>query len=192
MVVILDLDNSAGQIRPGMNATVEIKVGILRDVLSVPLPALDSSGDRHFVWKVTPDGPVAVKVALGGHNLTHVEILSGLQQGDRIHLIRPTGARLPEAAQICVIAHPGYTELARFELRWIRHRIRNRDPHPRELGPADAIVSPRALDALTRLPELRRIPRALSACARRALGARSRRESASGEKFATPSARQPR
>jgi len=33
---------------------------------------------------------------LGANNLTHVEILSGLSEGDRIHLVRPRGAKLPD------------------------------------------------------------------------------------------------
>ena len=32
---------------------------------------------------------------LGGNNLTHVEVLTGLVAGDRISLVRPTGAELP-------------------------------------------------------------------------------------------------
>ncbi len=94
--VELDQENDDGTLRPGMNATVEIAVGTLKDVLTVPLPALERSGDAHLVWKVGPDGPTACQVALGGNNLTHVEIVAGLASGDRIHLVRPPGAELPE------------------------------------------------------------------------------------------------
>jgi RND family efflux transporter MFP subunit len=97
VTVLVDRDNSTGQIRPGMNGTVEIEVGVLPNVVNVPLPALDRSDDQHFIWKATPDGPVATPVKLGSNNLTHVEILSGVQRGDRIHLARPTGMRLPQS-----------------------------------------------------------------------------------------------
>lgn len=97
VTVLVDRDNSTGQIRPGMNGTVEIEVGVLTNVVNVPLPALDRSDDQHFIWKATSDGPVATPVQLGSNNLTHVEILSGVQRGDRIHLARPTGRRLPQS-----------------------------------------------------------------------------------------------
>ncbi len=95
VVVELLVDNSDGTLRPGMSATVEIDVGALQDTLSVPLPALERSGDSHFVWKATDQGPQACRVELGGNNLTHVEIVAGLAQGDRIYLVQPKGATLP-------------------------------------------------------------------------------------------------
>jgi HlyD family secretion protein len=95
--VLIDGTNEHGDLRPGMNGTVTIEVGTIPDVVNVPLPALERRGDRHFVWKVTPGGPVATEVELGGNNLTHVEVIAGLAEGDQIHLVRPPGAQLPGA-----------------------------------------------------------------------------------------------
>jgi HlyD family secretion protein len=89
-------DNTGGVLRPGMNCVVTIEVGILEGVLQVPVPALERRKNDHFVWKITPEGPVAAKVELGGNNLTHVQIVAGLVAGDRISLVRPVGAELPE------------------------------------------------------------------------------------------------
>lgn len=89
-------DNAQGLLRPGMSATVEIQVGVLTNVLSVPLAALERRGTHHYVWQSTPAGAQAVRVELGSNNLTHVEVTSGLADGDRIHLVRPPGARLPD------------------------------------------------------------------------------------------------
>ncbi len=88
-------DNSDGKLRPGMNCVVTIEVGTLEQILYVPVPALERRKGDHFVWRMTPDGPAAVQVELGGNNLTHVEIVSGLAEGDRISLVRPAGAELP-------------------------------------------------------------------------------------------------
>ena len=88
-------DNTEGKLRPGMNCVVTIEVGTLDQILYVPVPALERRKGDHFVWKITPDGPVAVKVELGGNNLTHVEVVSGLADRDRISLVRPAGAELP-------------------------------------------------------------------------------------------------
>ena len=37
VTVEIDLENSDGKLRPGMNTTVEIDVGTMRDVLSIPI-----------------------------------------------------------------------------------------------------------------------------------------------------------
>ncbi len=97
--VLIDGTNADGALRPGMNGTVTVEVGTIPDVLNVPMPAVERHGDGHFVWKVTPDGPLATPVALGANNLTHVEVVSGLAERDRIYLVRPPGARLPAGAE---------------------------------------------------------------------------------------------
>lgn len=94
--VLFDDPNEGGSLRPGMNATVAIDVGVLGDVLQVPLPALARDGDRHFVWLASGTSVRAAQVKLGGNNTTHVEVVEGLQEGDRIYLVRPAGAQLPE------------------------------------------------------------------------------------------------
>lgn len=93
--VLIDADNTDGVLRPGMNCVVTIDVGTLGQILYVPIPALERRKGDHFVWRITPEGPIATKVELGGNNLTHVEIVSGLAAGDRISLVRPPGAELP-------------------------------------------------------------------------------------------------
>jgi multidrug efflux pump subunit AcrA (membrane-fusion protein) len=95
VTVLLEEDNRGGTLRPGMNATVEIEAGVLEGVLNVPLPAVKRRGEKHFVWKLTPRGPEATEVSLGGNNTTHVEILAGLAEGDRIKLVQPAGKELP-------------------------------------------------------------------------------------------------
>ena len=109
--VLIDGDNSLGELRPGMNGRVTIEVGNIEDVLSAPLPALERSSDAHFVWKVTPGGPIPVQVELGGNNLTHVEIVAGLREGDRIYMVRPPGAQLPSSESAQPAADPEQGEL---------------------------------------------------------------------------------
>jgi len=94
--VQIDVDNSNGTLRPGMNATVEIAVGQANAVLSAPLASVKRRGDAYFVWKVQAGGPVAIQVELGVSNLTHVEIVRGVEDGDEVWLATPPGARLPE------------------------------------------------------------------------------------------------
>lgn len=94
--IAIDGRNEGGALRPGMSCAVTVEVGTVPDVLHVPISALERQGDEHFVWKATPAGPQAARVRLGANNLTHVEIRDGLAAGERIHLVRPPGARLPD------------------------------------------------------------------------------------------------
>jgi len=96
--VLIDADNRDGTLRPGMNSTVEIGVGRLDGVLTVPLAAVKRRGDAYWVFRDGPDGPVATKVELGSNNLTHVQIVDGLHAGDDVWLVQPEGAQLPAAA----------------------------------------------------------------------------------------------
>lgn len=92
VVVQLDRDNTDGELRPGMSATVQIDVGVLEDVVNIPMLALQRRGNRSYVYKWTPEGPVPEVVALGANNLTRVEVIEGLSEGDQIYLVPPPGA----------------------------------------------------------------------------------------------------
>jgi hypothetical protein len=93
--VLIDADNRNGLLRPGMNGTVEIDVGRLDGVLPVPLAAVKRRGDTYWVFRADHSGPVATRVRLGSNNLTHVQVLDGLQTGDEVWLVQPDGAQLP-------------------------------------------------------------------------------------------------
>jgi HlyD family secretion protein len=95
--VLIDADNRDGLLRPGMNGTVEIDVGRLDGVFAVPLAAVKRRGDSYWVFRADPGGPVATRVKLGSNNLTHVQVLDGLQAGDEVWLVQPEGAQLPVA-----------------------------------------------------------------------------------------------
>ena len=97
--VTLDGNNADGSLRPGMNAEIEILVGELHDVLAVPVPGVQHQGQVAYVWKLTPDGPETVMVKIGANNLSHVEVVEGLEEGDRIYLGTPPGAEAPEFEQ---------------------------------------------------------------------------------------------
>jgi len=96
VTVQLDLDNSSGLLRPGMNATVEIDIGVLDDVLRIPLAAIHRRGEAHYVFVEGEAGPEPRQVRLGSNNLTHVEVLHGLTEGERVHLSTPASAVLPD------------------------------------------------------------------------------------------------
>lgn len=93
------LDGGTDVLRPSMSATVEILIGVVKDVINVPLPAVRREGAVHYVWKVTRGDPIPVRVEIGRSNVSHVEITSGLEVGDRVYMSRPTGVTIPEFDQ---------------------------------------------------------------------------------------------
>ena len=85
ITITVDKDENMLQ---GMNATAILTVGQTEDVLTIPAAALDQRGSRSFVYmgfdseKRELTDPVEVE--LGVSDGQKVEILSGLQEGDRI------------------------------------------------------------------------------------------------------------
>ncbi len=95
VTVALDGENTDGALRPGMNASMEILVDTVEDVLSVPMQAIRRDRQTHYVWKSTPTAPVATRVRLGRNNLTHVEIQEGVEVGDMVYLSPPLDVEPP-------------------------------------------------------------------------------------------------
>lgn len=93
------LDGVNTVLRPGMSSTVEILIGEIRDVLFIPIQGVIRQGSVHYVWKLGPDGPIATLVKVGRSNLSHVELLEGIEEGDQILLSRPSDRQPPEFEQ---------------------------------------------------------------------------------------------
>jgi RND family efflux transporter MFP subunit len=75
-------------LRPGMNVSVRIVVARRPDVVQVPLDAvLRDDEDRPFVNVVTPSGETTEReVQLGLANNRNVEIVEGLEAGERVEV----------------------------------------------------------------------------------------------------------
>jgi uncharacterized Rossmann fold enzyme len=65
--------------------------------------------------------------------------------------------RVAATAPVHVEVHPGYEKIACFEARFVAWLLRRRLPNPVRLSAEDAVVSPRALEALARLPQRRSV-----------------------------------
>ncbi|GAA0374485.1 hypothetical protein Acor_42490 [Acrocarpospora corrugata] len=70
--------------KPGMSAVIRLTVRESSDVIAVPASAIVSSGRESVVWLVRQDRAERRPVKLGAQGDTMVEILTGLQVGDRI------------------------------------------------------------------------------------------------------------
>jgi HlyD family secretion protein len=111
-LVILDVDNRAGRLLPGMTANVEVITGIRRNVMRLPTSALrfrPRAADRPVVARVAKDEgngatrgklapsvylasgdpykPTARKIGIGLQGEDFTEVTQGLKKGDKV-LIR--------------------------------------------------------------------------------------------------------
>lgn len=78
------IDNPDGALRPGMLLSVNV-VNRPRESLVIPEVALTAIRDRQFVYRVDDqDRAVEVDVRIGARRPGEVEVLDGLNEGDRI------------------------------------------------------------------------------------------------------------
>ena len=82
------LDKAAGML-PGMTADVDIKIKGVENALIIPIEALHQTSTISFVFteynEETQQYGGRVEVTTGMQNDTHVEILSGLKEGDVVY-----------------------------------------------------------------------------------------------------------
>ena len=77
--------NGAGQLKPGMYATMHLEVVIGRDVVSVPAEAIVQTGERNLAFVVAQSGMLEPReVTIGTRAGERFEVLRGLSPGERI------------------------------------------------------------------------------------------------------------
>ncbi len=77
------LDNSQGQLRPGMFITARVATNSVKVPLVIPKTALQTVDEKTVVFVQGEEGFTLQPVVIGRDNGTQVEILDGLQVGDR-------------------------------------------------------------------------------------------------------------
>jgi RND family efflux transporter MFP subunit len=88
----VDVPNPDGSLVPGVYAEVHLHLAARPNVLSVPLDAIDGLGTSvQQAWLVRNGVLHLIPVKIGLQTATRVEILSGLQRGDRVVVGRHTG-----------------------------------------------------------------------------------------------------
>jgi RND family efflux transporter MFP subunit len=88
----VDVPNRDGSLVPGMYAEVHLHLANRPNVLSVPLDAVDGIGTSVQQAYVVRDGIVhLIPVKTGLQTATRIEILSGLQSGEKVVVGRHTG-----------------------------------------------------------------------------------------------------
>lgn len=74
------------RLRPGLTSQVEILVDNRANVLQVPVQAVVAVTDQQFVYVLKEDGPERRQVKVGQSNQSHVEVVEGVDEGERVIL----------------------------------------------------------------------------------------------------------
>jgi membrane fusion protein (multidrug efflux system) len=98
------LENSRGQLRPGMFVRVRVITGERTNALLVPEEAIVPLGEEFYVYKVVDGQARRILVKIGVRRDARVEIVQGLAPGDQIVT---AGMRLTRDGQPVRILQPG-------------------------------------------------------------------------------------
>lgn len=90
VAVTLKLLQNDPKIKPGFSAKAEIVVAEVKDALQVPLSAIRTVGGKSFVAVVKGTTVEQVEVRVGLTTTEVAQILSGLQEGDRVLAVNAT------------------------------------------------------------------------------------------------------
>ena len=83
-ITIISADNPEGLLKPEMTATVNISLQKRENVLTVPNGAIRREGAKKVVFVLQNNQPIQREVKTGWKDSTYTEILSGLQEGERV------------------------------------------------------------------------------------------------------------
>ena len=79
-------DLKSQEVKPGMTAEAKVLVGELENVLVVPVQAVAEHKGEFFAFIAKGTQIKLQKVKIGDNNETHVQVLEGLAEGDRVAL----------------------------------------------------------------------------------------------------------
>lgn len=98
--VLMDVDDADGTLLPNTNVTVTVTILRKQNVLTIPREALRIDGAVNYVFRVADGKLRRTPVQIGALNLTSVEILGGIKQGDVVALNAVGGQALADGAQV--------------------------------------------------------------------------------------------
>ena len=88
-------------LRPGLNADIEILVDDRPNVLQIPVQAIIKLGMKYFAYRMTPTGPERVELKVGPSNDSTMEVLGGLEAGDNV-IMNPRTQFQKEIAELAI------------------------------------------------------------------------------------------
>ena len=97
--VVLALEKNDLPLKPGASVKVEVLVGEVEGVLSVPLQSVFVKEGRYYCFASAAGRPERREVVLGESNASAVVVKEGLQEGDEVLLWNPEGTETAPAAE---------------------------------------------------------------------------------------------
>jgi HlyD family secretion protein len=98
--VLITIDDAEDQLLPNTNVRVTVVIANEGNVLNVPREALHTDRGRSYVYRIVNGKLRRTEVKVGSLNLTQVEILSGLKEGDQVALGSTNGVPLVDGTPI--------------------------------------------------------------------------------------------
>jgi RND family efflux transporter MFP subunit len=96
----VDVPNPDHVLYPGLYVDATISLERKNDVIAIPLQALNRSGDRTTVYVVGPSNTIESRaVTLGVQTADHVEIVSGLHEGEKIVVSDRSGLKAGQSVR---------------------------------------------------------------------------------------------
>ena len=98
--VLIKLDGSNANIRPGMTTSNKILTFERKDVLSIPLEAVFSKDSITYVYKKSGFSVIKKEILIGDSNNDSVIITEGLAENDVVYLNKPEGYDKEQIAKL--------------------------------------------------------------------------------------------
>ncbi len=96
---VVELDGDCEELTPGLSAHVDLVAASKTDALQIPVGAVTEIGDRYMAFVASGEEVVPREVFVGESTKEHVEILGGLDEGERV-VVNPR-ERCPDAVIAC-------------------------------------------------------------------------------------------
>lgn len=85
------IDENDGRLKPGMSVSMNVPVGHASKAVSVPVTAVFRESKQNVVYVRKGGTTEKRKVVLGVTDLSYAEVKSGLEEGEEILLVEPSG-----------------------------------------------------------------------------------------------------
>lgn len=100
---IVTVDDADGKLLPATNVTVTVTTSSLGGVLEIPREALHSAGGVDFVYLLEGEKLRRVPVKVGVNNLTSIQIVSGLQEGQTVAAGTTNGQPIVDGVPVRIV-----------------------------------------------------------------------------------------
>ena len=100
---LISIDDADGKLLPNTNVTVSVTTSDTPDALNVPRDALHTEQGRTYVYRVINGRLRRTPVVVGALNLTQVQIVSGLHEGETVALGTTNGQPVSQGAAVEIV-----------------------------------------------------------------------------------------